>query len=101
MKLISIHSHKGGAGKTTIALLTAQAQFKSGARVCTVDLDFLGSGLEAVVDARPQAYLDDFLVKLPSDPSRPTVSSLITVVQKTSTKKQEGSELSFIFKQGE
>lgn len=64
MKVISIHSHKGGAGKTTVALFLAKALAQKGQKVCVIDLDFVGSGIELAldVDKEKKKTLNDYLV---------------------------------------
>jgi len=79
MRVISIHSHKGGAGKTTLALMIAKAQAMSGQKVCAVDLDFIGSGFEHLLDVpRPDKFLEDYLTKAPGSPKLPKLEEMIT-----------------------
>ena len=49
MKAVSFHSHKGGAGKTTLMACLARKLQVDGKKVCMVDLDFIGSGLERLL----------------------------------------------------
>jgi cellulose biosynthesis protein BcsQ len=75
MKTIAIHSHKGGVGKTTVALLLAKWAAAS-RRVCLVDCDFIGTGITGLLSMRaPSRYLEDFL--LDDDPYNFPVSSLL------------------------
>ncbi len=62
MKTIAIHSHKGGVGKTTIALLLAKHAAASGSKVCVADFDFIGSGMTNlfVLQEYPRRYLDHY-----------------------------------------
>ena len=79
MKVISVHSHKGGAGKTTLTLMVAKAQAKAGRKVCAVDLDFIGSGFEHLLDVQPpEKFLDHYVTKDPGSPNLPKVEELIT-----------------------
>ena len=79
MRVISIHSHKGGAGKTTITLMVAKAQAKAGRKVCAVGLDFIGSGFEHLLDVQPpEKFLDHYITKDPGSPNLPKVEELIT-----------------------
>ncbi len=65
MKTIAIHSHKGGVGKTTIALLLAKQAAASGAKVCVADFDFIGSGMTNLfaLQEKPRHYLDYFFLE--------------------------------------
>ncbi len=65
MKTIAIHSHKGGVGKTTIALLIAKHAAASGSKVCVADFDFIGSGMTDLfaLQKRPRHYLDYYFVE--------------------------------------
>lgn len=79
MKVISVHSHKGGAGKTTLTLMMAKAQAMLGKKVCAVDIDFIGSGFEHLLDLpAPPEYLDDYITKDPSSPKRPKIEKMVT-----------------------
>jgi len=79
MRVISIHSHKGSAGKTTLTMVLAKAHARAMRRVCAVDLDFLGSGFESLIPCRsPERYLDQYITRLQSDPDLPTLQQLIT-----------------------
>ena len=78
MKVISIHSHKGGAGKTTLTLMLAKAHAMDGKKVCAVDLDFVGSGFEHILDIpSPKKFLDDYVLKDKSDSDFPRLSDMI------------------------
>ena len=60
MKTIAIHSHKGGVGKTTIALLLAKYWAMTRKKVCVIDFDFLGSGINNLfkIEELPDFYLE-------------------------------------------
>lgn len=64
MKTIAIHSHKGGVGKTTIALLLAKHARTSGSAPCVVDFDFIGSGMTDLfaLERRPRRCLDHYFL---------------------------------------
>ena len=49
LNLISIHSHKGGVGKTTLAAVLAAALAQRGQKVCLLDLDLLAPALATVL----------------------------------------------------
>ena len=77
MKTIVVHSHKGGVGKTTVALLLAKHALLTGRRSCVVDLDFLGSGMADLfkLEKRPTTYLEKFF--LAADPRTVDVEPLL------------------------
>jgi cellulose biosynthesis protein BcsQ len=60
MKTVVIHSHKGGVGKTTVALLLAKHALLAGRKACVIDLDFLGSGMADLfkLEKKPAAYIE-------------------------------------------
>jgi MinD-like ATPase involved in chromosome partitioning or flagellar assembly len=64
MKTIAIHSHKGGVGKTTVALLLAKHAALSGRKVCVVDLDFIGSGIADLfaIETLPNEYVESYFL---------------------------------------
>jgi cellulose biosynthesis protein BcsQ len=64
MKTIAIHSHKGGVGKTTVALLVAKHAVLTGRTVCVVDLDFIGSGIADLfaLETLPNEYVESYFV---------------------------------------
>lgn len=49
LRIVSVHSYKGGVGKTTVAVLLAAAFAKRGEEVCLVDLDLLAPALSELV----------------------------------------------------
>jgi cellulose biosynthesis protein BcsQ len=77
MKTVVIHSHKGGVGKTTVALLLAKQALLAGRNTCVVDLDFLGSGMADLVklEKRPAAYLEKLF--LAADPRTVDIEPLL------------------------
>ena len=78
MKTISIHSHKGGAGKTTLALMIAKRLATAGRKVCVVDLDFLAAGIYPAIRAeQPKACLDELLLSAPGSSRMPQIQDLI------------------------
>ncbi len=71
MKVISVHSYKGGTGKTTIALLMAKyfanKHFpgKTGLdKVAVIDLDLIGTGMHYAMafESKEDAFFDDYLM---------------------------------------
>lgn len=79
MNVISIHSHKGGAGKTTLTLMIAKAKAMRGKKVCAVDLDFIGSGFEHLLDVpSPMKFLDAYVTKDPGSPKLPGIDEMVT-----------------------
>ncbi len=65
MKTIAIHSHKGGVGKTTIALLLAKHAAATGRKTCVADFDFIGSGMTDLfaLARKPRRYLDSYFLE--------------------------------------
>jgi len=78
MKVISIHSHKGGAGKTSLTLMIARRLALAGHKVCVVDLDFLGAGIDpAIKMTKPRHYLEELLLASPGSASAPKPRDLL------------------------
>ena len=78
MKKIAVGSHKGGVGKTTVALLLAKYATGLGKKTCVVDFDLLGAGLADLIrfERKADKYLEDFL--LTSDPEGFRIKDLIS-----------------------
>lgn len=63
---ISIHSIKGGVGKTTIALMLGRAAASTyGKKTVVIDCDFLGAGMQYHLPwvTVPEQQLDDYFLK--------------------------------------
>ncbi len=77
MKTIAIHSHKGGVGKTTIALFLAKHAAAMGRKTCVADFDFIGSGMTDLFafERKPRRYLDHYF--LDTDPEAFKLESLL------------------------
>ena len=78
MKKVAIHSHQGGVGKTTIALIFAAHASRKGRKVCVMDFDFLGCGMTKLRlwDEHGKKYLDHFYDA--DDPNDFDVSTLLS-----------------------
>jgi len=64
LHVITVHSVKGGAGKTTLALHLAKLLAQSGERTCLVDLDISAPGIELAVQLRDvEKRLNDYLLQ--------------------------------------
>lgn len=60
-KLISIHSNRGGVGKTLIAINLAIAYANLGRSVCLIDLDFRAPSLSTIFQIQqPNLWINDF-----------------------------------------
>ena len=77
MKTIAVHSHKGGVGKTTVALLLVKYAALSGRKVCVVDFDFIGSGMADLfaIVKRPDRYLEHYFIS--AEPNEFNLQSLL------------------------
>ena len=64
MKTVAIHSHKGGVGKTTAALLFAKYAAERGKKVCVIDFDFIGSGIANLIALHegPRKYVEEYFL---------------------------------------
>lgn len=60
-KVITIHSNRGGVGKTLVAVNLAMAYAKRGRNVCLIDLDFRAPSLSSVIQVDPNFWVNDFL----------------------------------------
>ncbi len=69
MKTIAIHSHKGGVGKTTLALLLAKYAAQERKKVVMIDYDFLGAGMGDLLKLgkAPVTYLENYLLQTERD----------------------------------
>jgi len=61
MKTISLHSYKGGTGKTSIAANLAAIYARLGQRVCLLDYDFRAPSLGVLFKPNPKFWLNDYL----------------------------------------
>lgn len=63
MEIICIHSYKGGAGKTTIALnLATQLTTTHNKKVLLIESDFKMPSFEGIFDFKPKKYYNDYFV---------------------------------------
>lgn len=106
MKSIAFLSHKGGVGKTSIALNVGVALAQQGYRICLLDNDFFGPSLSTFIDPSVK-WLNEYLTQeIPpkdilqdvsshwglkgklflgfADPSAKSVQSIIRIDQKSS-----------------
>lgn len=61
-KMITIHSNRGGVGKTVIAVNMAIAYANLGKNVCLIDLDFRAPSLSKTLELHhPTLWMNDFL----------------------------------------
>ncbi len=68
LNLVSIHSHKGGVGKTTLAAVLAAALAQRGQEVCLLDLDLLAPALATVLGVEdPGLGIGEFLFLMRDD----------------------------------
>ena len=80
MLVVSIHSHKGGAGKTTLALLTARHLAERRKRVCVLDLDCVGAGIYPAIQLRqPRRYIEEALLAAAGSKQDPTLEELLAL----------------------
>ncbi len=61
MKAISLHSYKGGTGKTSIAANLAAIYARLGHKVCLLDYDFRAPSLSVLFKPNPRFWLNDYL----------------------------------------
>ena len=63
MEIVCIHSYKGGAGKTTIALnLATQLTSTHSKKVLLIESDFKMPSFEGIFDFKPQRYYNDYFI---------------------------------------
>lgn len=65
MEVISIHSNKGGSGKTTLAICLAALFAEEGKQVCIVETDLSGAGLygNLKLEGNSKNYFNQYLLK--------------------------------------
>ena len=61
-KIITVHSYKGGTGKTLLSLNLAVTLVKRGKKVCLLDLDFRAPSLSTILKIeKTEGWLNDYL----------------------------------------
>lgn len=80
IKMMALHSNRGGVGKTLIAVNLAMAYANRGRGVCLIDLDFRAPSLSDIVQLEPRLWINDFL-----DGRGPIVDALVDVTSKYNT----------------
>jgi len=63
MKTISVHSYKGGTGKTTFLLNIAGLLAKEGAKTVAVDYDLRAPSFQSYFKVENPLYLSDYLLE--------------------------------------
>jgi cellulose biosynthesis protein BcsQ len=89
MKIVAIHSQKGGVGKTTVALLFAKYAAGLDRSCCVVDFDFIGSGVSDLLSLKrlSRRYLEHFF--LSADPTIFDVRDLLASYSDTDLGERE------------
>lgn len=62
--IITVHSYKGGTGKTLIAVNLAMIYASRGKNVCLLDLDFRAPSLSSTFKNKKQYWINDYLDKI-------------------------------------
>ena len=60
-KVITIHSYRGGTGKTSVATNVAACLSQSGKATCLIDMDFRAPSLNTMFDYEPDHWINDYL----------------------------------------
>ena len=60
-KTLTIHSYKGGTGKTSVTANLAAMYAKNGSNVCILDYDFRAPSMQVLFKGRAKNSLNDFL----------------------------------------
>ncbi|RZN36598.1 MAG: hypothetical protein EF813_07080 [Methanosarcinales archaeon] len=60
-KVITIHSYRGGTGKTSVATNVATRLSQSGKTTCLIDMDFRAPSLNTMFDYEPDHWINDYL----------------------------------------
>ncbi len=60
-KVITIHSYRGGTGKTSVATNVATCLSQSGKATCLIDMDFRAPSLNTMFDYEPDHWINDYL----------------------------------------
>jgi MinD-like ATPase involved in chromosome partitioning or flagellar assembly len=63
MKTITLHSYRGGTGKTNIALSLAECLAQREKKVCLVDFDLRAPSLGSFFEYKPSYSVNDFLAE--------------------------------------
>jgi len=61
MKTVTIHSYRGGTGKTSITLNLAEYLANMGKKICLIDFDLRSPALLSYFGAKPRYYINDYL----------------------------------------
>jgi len=61
MKTVTIHSYRGGTGKTSITLNLAEYLASMGKKICLVDFDLRSPALLSYFGVKPRYYINDYL----------------------------------------
>jgi len=61
MKTVTIHSYRGGTGKTSFALNLAEYIARMGKKIGLIDFDLRSPTIQSYFDVKPRYYINDFL----------------------------------------